>query len=402
MRKTLRWLPLLLVFVTAPLFAQGPTPEGTVITNTATVTWTDANGNSYDPVTADASVTVGFKAVVDVSSPTTVTPASPSTGNELNFTITNNGNGPDSMTVAPTAGSGVTITGYKIGSTSYATLTALNTALAGTSIAAAGNVVVTVVYSVADGNGGESIPVSLTATSRRQNTVDDDATTNVEPPESDDVTVTNISSATVSRLPSNGTQYTATFTVANTGNVERSFTLTGGNSNATTSNVSVTGTGVSGGAVTIASGSSVTITVTYTVDNAALAGATSDVTLTATYSAATATGTVAVTVIRAALTMTKEAYRDDAGAAGTLIGPSDTVVPGETIWYKVSVTNAGGANASNVEVTDPIPAELTYVSTSGDAAGWTINEAAGTVTATLSGALAPAASRFFWIKVTVK
>ena len=37
--------------------AQGPTPEGTVITNTATASFTDANGNTYTDVTASATDT---------------------------------------------------------------------------------------------------------------------------------------------------------------------------------------------------------------------------------------------------------------------------------------------------------------------------------------------------------
>ena len=35
--------------------AQGPTPEGTVITNVAEVNWTDANGNTYSPDSSCAS-----------------------------------------------------------------------------------------------------------------------------------------------------------------------------------------------------------------------------------------------------------------------------------------------------------------------------------------------------------
>jgi hypothetical protein len=45
---------------------------------------------------------------------------------------------------------------------------------------------------------------------------------------------------------------------------------------------------------------------------------------------------------------------------------------------------------------------VTYVSTASDAAGWTISETAGTVSASLTGTLAPAASRYFWIRVRVK
>ncbi|HLG05379.1 MAG TPA: hypothetical protein VI383_04445, partial [Gemmatimonadales bacterium] len=55
------------------------TPEGTVITNTATVSFTDANGNSYTPVSASVNVTVAFQAGIDLTGSASVAPASPST-----------------------------------------------------------------------------------------------------------------------------------------------------------------------------------------------------------------------------------------------------------------------------------------------------------------------------------
>ena len=67
MKRTLRWLPVLLAFAAAPAMAQTPTAENTVITNTATVSYTDANGNTYTPVDASVSVTVGFQAGVDAT-----------------------------------------------------------------------------------------------------------------------------------------------------------------------------------------------------------------------------------------------------------------------------------------------------------------------------------------------
>ena len=54
------------------LLAQTPTLEGTTITNTATASWTDANGNTYTPVSASASVIVGFLAGPDVASAVSV------------------------------------------------------------------------------------------------------------------------------------------------------------------------------------------------------------------------------------------------------------------------------------------------------------------------------------------
>ncbi|HEX8358929.1 MAG TPA: hypothetical protein VF613_02350 [Longimicrobium sp.] len=402
---------LLAPFAAAPAQAQSPTPEGTTITNTATATWTDANGNTYTPATASVSVTVGYKAAPDVVSATSVTPSSPSTGNELPFTITNGGNGVDSLTVSTTAASGVSITGYKIGSTTYANLAALNLALAGTAVAANGTITVTVVYTVAPGQGGQTIPVSLTATSRRTPAAtgaSDSSTTNVIPAVAASVVVTP-DAAAVSRLPSGTgpTTYTETFTVQNTGNRSDTFSLSAGSSTgAVVSIVSVDGTAGTTGSITLAPGASGTVTVTYTVSNSAAAGATSTIGLTATSgngASQSDSGSRVVTVIRAAISMSKQAYLDN---QTTELVAADRVLPGQYIQYKITVTNTGGAAATltgtGYGITDPLPSQVTYVSTSGDAAGWTISESSGTVSATLTGTLAPAASRFFWIRVQIK
>ncbi len=404
MTKTLRrialaGLALAPLALAGPALAQGPTPEGTVITNTATASWTDANGNSYTPATASVSITVGFLAGVDAASPASVTPASPSTGNELAWTITNTGNGVDSVSVSTTVATGATITGYKLGSTTYTTLAELNAALAGTPIPAGSSVTVTVIYTVAPGQGGQTIPATLTATSRRTPGTTDASTTNILPPVAAAVTVTP-DGATVSRLPSNGTQYSETFVVTNNGNRSDTFTLTG-SAGSTVSIVSVNGTAGTGSSVTIASGGTANVTVVYTVGNVA-AGTTDVITLNATSannSSISDIGTYNLTVIRAALTMTKAAYRDN---QTTVITASDRVLPGEYVWYRITVTNAGGAAASTVAVSDPLPSQVTFVSSSADAAGWTINESAGTVSATLSGTLAASASRYFWIRVRIK
>ena len=70
-------LAAMLMMAAPQLYAQSPTPEGTVITNTTTVSFTDANGNTYSAVNASVSVTGGFVAGVNVSGAASATPASP-------------------------------------------------------------------------------------------------------------------------------------------------------------------------------------------------------------------------------------------------------------------------------------------------------------------------------------
>lgn len=392
---------LLAPLAASPALAQTPTPEGTTITNTATATWSDANGNSYTPATASVSVTVGFSAGLDVVSPATATPLSPSTANEQPYTITNNGNGVDSITVSASAGAGSSITGYKLGSTTYATLADLNAALAGTPIAAGGSVTVTIVYSVASGQSGQSIPLSLTATSRRTPGTTDTSTTTLSPIAIAGISVTP-DAGTVSRLPSNGTQYTATYTLTNPGGVGGTYNLAASTANgAVLTIVSVNGTAGASGSISVGAGGAQTVDVVYTIATGAAAGSTAGLTLTATSStdaAVTDAGNYTITVIGASVSMTKEAFRDNQTSA---IGGSDRVLPGEYIQYRITVTNTGASAASNVSVSDPLPAQVTYQSASGDAAGWTIGESSGTVTAGLA-SLAPAASRYFWIRVRVR
>lgn len=381
-----------------------PTPEGTTITNTATATYTDANSNSYSSVSASASVVVGFAAGVDATSATSVTPASPSTADTLPVTLKNIGNGTDTAVVAVTAANGLTITGYVLNGTTYASVAALNTALGTTSIPAGGSVLVKVVYNVAAGQGGATLPITVTQSSKRTPATTDPTTTNVQPPVSTSLSVTPKSATPLDRLPSNGTQYTQTFTVTNGGNASDSYSLLGA-ANADLTIVSVNGTaGTSGGSISVAAGASQTVNVVYTVNAASTAGALDSLKLTATSAANNTTtdrGFVIVRTVKAAITVTKQAFRDDQTTA--INASTDRVLPNDYIQYKITVTNAAGAAAAQtVRVSDPLPAAVTYDSSTPDAAGWTLAQASGTVTGDLAGTLAAGASRYFWIRVKVK
>ena len=396
-------IAVIAMLLVAAVPAFGQTPEGTVITNTATVTWSDANSNSYTPVNAQAQVTVGFQAGLDaIAQAASVTPASPSTADTIGFWVKNIGNGVDSVSVAEVISNAsvMTVTGYRYAATTYGNIGALNTALAADSILMGDSAQVQVVYDVPAGQGGQNTNYTLTATSLRDGAVSDNDVTNIAPPATYLVATTPDGSQNVQQLPSNGTNYTFTFTVENTGNLDDDFDLLASSpGSAVITIVSVNAVAGDSTQIALATGVSQDIDVVYSVADVA-AGSTDTLELQARSVAQPATlddGYMDLTVIRPAITMTKEAYRDD---KLTAIG-AGLVVPGEYIQYKITVTNAGTAAADTVHVDDLLPVELAYDSYSVDAAGWTIAESGGDIDADLSGALAPAASRFFWIRVRV-
>jgi len=404
---------LLAALALAPFALANPaaaqmTPEGTKISNVATVDYEDENGTEYPTVADTVEVTVGYLAVVDVTGPGTLTPNSPTTGNTASFTLENKGNGKDFFNVTGVvAGTGISITGYSYEGNPYATLALLNAAiLADDSTAAGGSITVGVVYSVEENQGGESIDITLTARSHRDAAETDNDVATIQPPDQDGVEVTPDNQA-ITRFP--GT-HTETFTVTNDGSDSDTFTL-GTSPGPGITIVSVTGTGISGGSVPLDAGESVTVSVEYKIDFTIAAGGTTGIVLTATSADdgnVDDTGDYDITITRPSVAMSKGAYKHDAvnDAADETdpITTGEEVLPGEVIWYKLAVTNNGDQEADGVVVTDVLPSQVTYVSTSADAVGWSIsyNAGTGTVTGTLTGSLADGASRYFWIKVTVK
>lgn len=210
--------------------------------------------------------------------------------------------------------------------------------------------------------------------------------------------------ATTSRLPSNGTNYSQTFVVTNTGNVTDSYTLVASVAPAgIVTVVSAAGTaGTTATSAAIAPGATANIVVVYSVATGAATGASATLTLTAT-SIATATatdpGTLVVTVSRAGIVMTKALYRDD---RTTLVTGGAAVSAGEYVQYRVTVTSSGAAPAATVSVVDSIPAAVVFNATAPDAAGWSFGMVGSTLTADLAGTLLAGASRFFWIRVRVR
>jgi uncharacterized repeat protein (TIGR01451 family) len=384
--------------------AAAQTPEGTVIRNIATVTFTDANNNAYNPVADTVDVTVGFAAGLNVTGAVSVTPASPSTGNVLTFTIGNIGNGVDTVSVGETisVGTVITVTGYQINGvgTVYASVALLNAALATVQIAQGASITVDVIYDVPAGQGGNTTDYTLTATSVRNPATSDAATTTINPAQSFGVAVTPDGGQNLQQLPSNGTQYTFQFTVENTGNGAETFDLAATNPGTAITIVSVNGTAGTTSTVAIAAAGTATVDVIYTIGNVA-AGTVDTLFLAATSQASPATtddGFADLTVIRPALTIVKEAFADD-----QVTPIAGTVLPGDFIQYHITVTNTGTAAAASVVVTDDLQvADVTFQSSQNVGGAWTsIAFASPTVTATLNGSLAASSSAEFWIRVQV-
>ncbi|MCH7533405.1 MAG: DUF11 domain-containing protein [Gemmatimonadetes bacterium] len=386
-----------------PTAAYGQTTEGTVINNIATVTFTDANSNTYSSVNGSVTVTVGFSAGVDVvAAQATATPVSPSTGNTMDFYVINIGNGTDSVSVAQNNSDAtvLTVTNYRFNATNYATIGSLNAALAGAALAATDTAAIQITYDIASDEGGEQSTYTLTGTSRRDGTKTDNDNTAVTPALTGAVATTPDGAQNLTKQPSNGTNYAFTFTVQNNQNGPDDFDLlaTSPGSPVITI-VSVNGlAGDSTRITSLAASASVTIDVIYSVADVA-AGSADTLYLEARSVANAAIsnqGFADLTVIKGSMSITKLAYRDN---QTTLLGGGDTVVPGEFIQYKVTVTNGGTATASSVHVDDVLPSALTYQSATGDLAGWSFANTGNDLDSDLTGTLAPAASRFFWIRV---
>src|SRR2546427_508524 len=391
---------LALVAVAGRALAQ--TPEGTVITNTATATYTDVNNNAYSAVSGSVSVTVGFKAGVTVTANTpTPSSASPSTADTMTFTVANAGNGTDSMTISENiSGAGViTVTGYRYGATTYGTLAALNTALASAGIAQAGSITLKVVFDVASGQGGVTTVYTLTANSRRTPASSGNAASTITPITTYGVATTPDGSQNVQRLPGSG--YSFTFTVQNNGNgTDNLDVIATSPGSPVITIVSVNGVAGDSTRITLTAAASQTIAVVYNVANVA-GGSTDTLYLRGRSVGQPATfddGFMDLTVIKPNVALTKAAYLDDG-----VTPVSSGVVPGQVIRYRFTVTNSGGTSASSVQVTDALPAQVTYVSTS-SSTGWSVSVSGQNVTANYTGTggvLAASSSATFELRVSV-
>ncbi len=163
---------------------------------------------------------------------------------------------------------------------------------------------------------------------------------------------------TTSRLPSNGTNYSVTFTVTNQGNKTDNFDLLATHApGGTVSVVSIVGAGVSQGAnpdsariTNLAAGNATVVTITYAVANVA-AGTVDTLILTARSTgnpSVTDPGRLVLTVARPSLTLVKD------------VNPNGTVVPGTDLTYTITFSNAGAEDAYRAVVVDSLPSEVRF------------------------------------------
>ena len=394
-------------FPVLALFAPGvwaQTPEGVVITNMATVTWTDAYANTYSSSSSSVSVTVAFQAGIDVIAGAAVITTSPSTADTLMFQVANIGNGTDSVTVSESISVGgiITVTGYRTGATTYATLADLNVALSGTPMAQGATITIQVIYDVAPGQSGQSTAYFMAATSRRDVAMSDADLITISLLATLAVQVTPDGGQTLQQLASHRANYTFSFTVANNSTQPEDFDLLASHPGVAIAVVSVNG--VAGDSTRIgplASGATQGIDVVYAVADVA-AGTADTLVLRArsvTDGAVSDTGFADLTVIRPSLTLTAQAYRDD---QTTLLDSADVVIPGEFIRYRITVINNGETVADSVQTADTLRSQLSYDSYNDPNGDWSISENAGTVTSDLTGSLAAGGGMaFFWIRVAL-
>lgn len=105
-------LAFLLVAFAGDAFAVG-TPAGTVISNTATVDYEDANSNPLQAVSNTVTTTVAQVAAVDIAPAANSANADPGDTVCYLHTVTNNGNDTDTLEVTTSSSQGFTVVAYQ-------------------------------------------------------------------------------------------------------------------------------------------------------------------------------------------------------------------------------------------------------------------------------------------------
>ena len=321
-------------------------------TNTATVSSSTADPSAANN-SASAQTTVSASADLGITKTGSTTVVA---GNNVTYTITVTNAGPSdaaSVSVADTTPAGLTFV-----SNTGNCLTAFPCSLG--SIPSGATRTITSVFTVGGGYSGAS-PFTNTASVSS-------TTTDPTPANNSASAQTTVSTSADLSISKSGTT-----SVAAGGNVTYTITVTnaGPSSASAVSVADVTPAGLTfvsnaGDCVTLfpcslgtlAAGATRTITAVFTVGTGY--SGTNPFTNTATVSSATADPAAANNSASAQTTVSTSA-----DLAITKAGTTATV-PGGTVTYTITVTNAGPSNALAVSVADPTPAGLTFVSNAGD------------------------------------
>ncbi|MBS2023193.1 MAG: hypothetical protein JST92_12330 [Deltaproteobacteria bacterium] len=335
-----RKLGLLAVGLAALAFstqARASTASNTQISNTATVNFNDAGGAAQTPVTSAAAViTVQLVASApNINTPANISVSQGGANGTLTYTITGTANGPDTYNLA----AGDTQTNLTGGSATFPGGTSIT--LNATTLAAAAPIGATTI----------TVPYDQVASTASINGLTPGSTIviggNTYVIAAGGINKTN--SATT-----NTVVITLTTAIAGTAGVagqvvpeQKTFTVSVAPGTVTTG-----GSGTQG----------ITVTATSTADN----------TKTGT------SGTTTVTTNRPTLTVTKLVSTDN----GATFVAAANAPPGTSLIYKITATNTGSTNATQVSFTDVVPLFLTYQNGTGKFATSTATTYSGATTLT--------------------
>ena len=309
-------LLLMAAVAATPRLADANTAANALIHNTATVNYKDAGGTAQAPVAASADVTVTLVAAApNLSAPADQNTA-PGTPVTYNYTITATANGPDTYNLSRTIAESAGIT-------------------PGTSTA------VPSVGSILLGASTFALPATIAAGGTTAITVPSDGVSdgNVNGIVAGNTVVIAGATYTVASVVDNAG---GTSTISVTGNGTASALLPYGTLIAGQKTFSVL---VTPGTVTATTNQTVTVDVKAT---------------SAAVPAISSTDQTITTVLVASLSVVKEVSKD-----GNSWSVATTAAPGTLLYYRITVTNNGGANATSVVITDPLTTYTTYVTGSG-------------------------------------
>lgn len=348
------------------------------LSNTATVT-----GNETDPVSTNNTSTTSTVVTrsVDVAITKTESADPIIAGNQLTYTVTITNTGPSTatnVTVTDVLPAGVT---FVSATPSQGTATNSAGTITGTlgTIAPAATATIAIIVTVgASTTGTLTNTATVTSTETDTNSANNSATQTTAVNQSINLGITKVDTADPIVA---GNNVTYTLTITNTGpSTATGVTVTdvlpanltfvsATPSQGTATNTSGTVTGNLG---TLASGASATITIVASVAGTFSGTLSNTATATATESDSDPTN-------NSATQTTTVSQSINLGI--TKVDTSDPVIAGNNLTYTLTVTNAGPSTASNVTVTDILPANLTFVSATPSQG--TATNASGTVTGNL-------------------